>query len=196
MFIDIRRSTALLERRLPYDAVFILNHFFEAVAGAIVEANGMPEPVHRRRGHRPSSACARNRAKRAATPIAAVELARARLAQMNRMLADELAHPIEIGVGVHAGPGRSWARSATGIGFLLTAIGDTVNVAARLQDLTKDHDCTLVVSQIVVDTAGADLDAYPAARASVYADAGKPHFASAQSHENGPGCPGPRCQEG
>jgi adenylate cyclase len=42
MFVDIRRSTALVEKRLPYDVVFLLNHFFDAVAGAVVESGGMP----------------------------------------------------------------------------------------------------------------------------------------------------------
>ena len=42
MFVDIRRSTALVEKRLPYDVVFLLNHFFDAVAGAVVDAGGMP----------------------------------------------------------------------------------------------------------------------------------------------------------
>ena len=32
MFVDIRRSTALVEKRHPYDVVFLLNHFFDAVA--------------------------------------------------------------------------------------------------------------------------------------------------------------------
>ena len=40
MFVDIRQSTALVEKRLPYDVVFLLNHFFAAVAGAVVEAGG------------------------------------------------------------------------------------------------------------------------------------------------------------
>jgi adenylate cyclase len=42
MFVDIRRSTALVEKRLPYDVVFLLNHFFDAVAGGVVDAGGMP----------------------------------------------------------------------------------------------------------------------------------------------------------
>ena len=42
MFVDIRKSTALVEKRLPYDVVFLLNHFFDAVAGAVVNTGGMP----------------------------------------------------------------------------------------------------------------------------------------------------------
>ena len=35
LFVDMRRSTALLEKRPPFDALFILNHFFEAVGSAV-----------------------------------------------------------------------------------------------------------------------------------------------------------------
>src|SRR5258707_6984878 len=43
MFVDIRRSTALVEKRLPYDVVFLLNHFFDAVAGAVVHTGRTPK---------------------------------------------------------------------------------------------------------------------------------------------------------
>src|SRR5262249_11253295 len=42
LFIDIRSSTQLVENRLPYDVVFILNRFFEAVGSAIIAAGGTP----------------------------------------------------------------------------------------------------------------------------------------------------------
>jgi adenylate cyclase len=41
-FIDIRASTQLVENRLPFDVVFILNRFFEAVGHAIIAAGGTP----------------------------------------------------------------------------------------------------------------------------------------------------------
>ncbi|HVB18180.1 MAG TPA: adenylate/guanylate cyclase domain-containing protein [Stellaceae bacterium] len=42
LFVDIRASTQLVETRLPYDVVFILNRFFEAVGSAITVAGGTP----------------------------------------------------------------------------------------------------------------------------------------------------------
>ena len=44
---------------------------------------------------------------------------------------------------------------------MLTVIGDTVHVAARLQYLTKDFGCELVVSEAVAATAGIDLAQFP-----------------------------------
>ena len=43
LFIDIRSSTTqLVESRLPYDVVFILNRFSEAVGSGIIAAGGIP----------------------------------------------------------------------------------------------------------------------------------------------------------
>src|SRR5215468_5447931 len=165
MFVDIRRSTALVEKRLPYDVVFLLNHFFEAVAGAVVDTGGMPNQfvgdgmmaifgMHAG----PREACAE--------ALAAVQLIHGRLADMNRTLADELPEPIAIGVGLHAGTvilGELGYRDR----FLLTAIGDSVHVAARLQELTKDYGCQLVVSDIVATTAEAKMSAFPVREVSV-----------------------------
>jgi len=159
MFVDIRRSTALFEKRLPYDVVFLLNHFFDAVAGAVTQAGGVPNQFvgdgmmaifGTRTG--PREACRQ--------ALAAAQIIHGRLAEMNRTLADELPGPIAIGVGLHAGNvilGEVGYRDR----FLLTAIGDTVHVAARLQDLTRDYGCQLVVSETVAATAEIDLTRFP-----------------------------------
>jgi adenylate cyclase len=43
----------------------------------------------------------------------------------------------------------------------VTAIGDSVNIASRLETLTKDFRCQLIVAQAVADKAGIDLAAFP-----------------------------------
>jgi adenylate cyclase len=42
--------------------------------------------------------------------------------------------------------------------MIFTALGDAVNVAARLQDMTKTLECRAVISQEVASTAGIALD--------------------------------------
>jgi adenylate cyclase len=158
MFIDIRESTALVEKRLPYDVIFLLNHFFEAVGGAVAAVGGAPNQFL---GDGmmaifgmdcdPREAC--RQALAAAGPI------QHRLGEMNRTLADDLPRPISIGIGIHAGNvilGELGYRDR----FLLTAIGDAVHVAARLQDLTKDYGCRAVVSEVVAETAGIGLSGF------------------------------------
>jgi class 3 adenylate cyclase len=68
----------------------------------------------------------------------------------------EVAEGIRIGIGIHAGPvviGRI-GDSATAA---LTVVGSTVNEASRLEALTKDKDCQLIVSRTVAELAGIDL---------------------------------------
>ena len=80
----------------------------------------------------------------------------ARLDQLNRRLAGELTQPLRIGIGMHfaeaivgtMGPPRSQ---------IITAIGDAVNTAARLEGLTKEYDCALVLSRRAAEAAGLDL---------------------------------------
>lgn len=159
MFVDIRRSTALVEQRLPYDVVFLLNHFFDAVAGAVVDTGGMPNQFV---GDGMMAIFGMYAAPREACSqaLVAAQLIHGRLADMNRTLADELPEPIAIGVGLHAGNvilGELGYRDH----FLLTAIGDSVHVAARLQELTKDYGCQLAVSDIVATTAGIEMSGFP-----------------------------------
>jgi adenylate cyclase len=158
MFVDIRHSTSIVEKRLPFDVVFVLNHFFEAVAGAVIEEQGSPNQFL---GDgmmavfgidaQPRDACRH--------AFRAVRRVIERLDELNARLADELVQPISIGIGLHAGTvifGELGYRD----NFVLTAIGDTVHVAARLQDLTKEYKCELVVSDEVARTAEMDLSTF------------------------------------
>ena len=42
MFVDMRGSTKLAEKRLPFDTVFIVNRFLGAVSQAVLESGGRP----------------------------------------------------------------------------------------------------------------------------------------------------------
>jgi adenylate cyclase len=159
MFVDIRQSTALVENRLPFDVVFILNHFFEAVAGAVVEEGGSPNQFL---GDGMMAIFGTNSQPRDASrnALRAAQRIFERLDALNAKLSDELVRPITIGIGIHAGTvifGELGYRD----NFVVTAIGDTVHVAARLQDLTKEYSCELLVSDVVAQTAELDLSAFP-----------------------------------
>jgi len=82
------------------------------------------------------------------------------LDDLNEALSGDLDQPLRIGIGLHAGHAivgeMGYDRAAT-----LTAIGDTVNTASRLETLTKDFEVQLVVSQELLDQAGIDLAAAP-----------------------------------
>src|SRR3981081_4647701 len=46
MFVDMRGSTKLAEKRLPFDTVFIVNRFLGAVSQAGIEGGGRDDPRH------------------------------------------------------------------------------------------------------------------------------------------------------
>jgi adenylate cyclase len=158
LFADIRGFTSISEGKLPYDVVFLLNRYFRATGHAIEAAGGrvdkfIGDGVMAIFGldSEPPLACRQ-----------ALDAAR-RMAQalddLNEALSGDLDQPLRIGIGLHSGPtivGEMGYERAT----QLTAIGDTVNIASRLETLTKEFTVELVVSQELIDRAGLDLAAY------------------------------------
>jgi adenylate cyclase len=82
------------------------------------------------------------------------------LTVLNRQLGEELPAPLRVGIGIHVGP-VIVGRMGYGPGVYLTAVGDTVHVASRLEQLTKEYGCTLVVSEQVALRAGVDPRPFP-----------------------------------
>src|SRR6267143_2140418 len=159
VFADLRRFTRLAEHRLPYDVVFFLNRYFEAVGGAIQRSGGganqyTGDGVMALFGLDvgPDEGCRHALA-------AAGEMVRS-MATLSEALAADLPEPLRIGIGIHTGPavvGRMGYAEAA----YLTAVGDTVHVASRLEALTKEYDCELVVSEAVARRAGVSTEGLP-----------------------------------
>ena len=155
LFADLRGFTRLAERKLPYDVVFILNRYFEAVGGAITDAGGIVnqftgDGVMALFGVDGGPEAGSRQAVRAAAAMVA------RVQELSRTLADDLDTALRLGIGIHTGPtvvGQMGYASTT----YLTAVGDTVHVAARLEALTKDYACELVFSEEVAVRAGLDV---------------------------------------
>ncbi len=155
LFADIRGFTSISEGKLPYDVVFLLNRYFRATGQAIEAAGGrldkfIGDGVMAIFGleREPQVAC--RQALDAARRMAIA------LDDLNEALSGDLDQPLRIGIGLHAGPtivGEMGYERAT----QLTAIGDTVNIASRLETLTKEFGVELVVSQELLDHAGIDV---------------------------------------
>jgi adenylate cyclase len=92
--------------------------------------------------------------------LAAARLMSERLAELNLSLRAELDRPLRIGIGIHCGP-VIVGEMGYGKAAAITAIGDAVNTASRLETLTKDYDCELVVSDETVARAGLDFSEFP-----------------------------------
>jgi adenylate cyclase len=156
VFVDLRGSTSLAEAKLPYDTLFILNQFFYEMTRALVATNGHYSQFT---GDGLMALYGLDAADPKSGPVDAVRGAREmleRLDQLNYRLRGDLRDPLRIGVGIHfseaivgaMGPPRSQ---------IITAIGDAVNTCARLESLTKDYGCTVVVSRQAAEAAGLNL---------------------------------------
>jgi adenylate cyclase len=156
MFVDMRGSTKMAEARLPFDVVFLINRFLEAASQAVVDAGGQPnqfvgDGLLALFGLDVDPATACRQALRAASMVAS------NVEYMNHEFASELQQPIQFGIGIQGGEviiGDIGFRDHT----VFTALGDPVNVAARLQDMTKALNCTVVVSEEVCRNAGIAAD--------------------------------------
>jgi adenylate cyclase len=152
MFVDLRDSTRLAEGRLPYDVVFVMNQFFAEMHAAL-RATGGYYAQFRGDGllalyglDSPLPAACR------AALQGAGEM-QTRIERLNESLAADLGQPLRIGIGIHAGVaivGTMGPPDAP----IYSAIGDMVNTAARLEDMTKAYSSVLVVSEVVLREAG------------------------------------------
>jgi adenylate cyclase len=157
MFVDMRRSTSMAEKRLPFDTVFIMNRFLTAVSAAIEGAGGRPnqfvgDGILALFGLDKDSGTACRQA------ISAIAKIAANIEQLNRDLAHDLRESIQYGIGVNGGEviiGDIGYREH----IVFTALGDPVNVAARLQDMTKGLGCEVLISEEVCHAAGLAPDA-------------------------------------
>ena len=159
LFADLRGFTRMAEHKLPYDVVFVLNRYFEAVGTAITRAGGVTnqftgDGVMALFGIESGPATGSRQALTAARAM--VEGVEALSAE----LAGDLPTPLRIGIGIHTGPAVV-GRMGWGESVYLTAVGDTVHVAARLEQATKDYAAELVVSDDVARRAGLDLSRFP-----------------------------------
>jgi adenylate cyclase len=171
LFADLRGFTRMAENKLPYDVVFVLNRYFEAVGTAITQAGGVTnqftgDGVMALFGIESGPATGSRQA------LAAARMMVEGLTALSRELATDLGSPLRIGIGIHTGPAVV-GRMGWGESFYLTAVGDTVHVAARLEQATKDYDAQLVVSEHVARHATVDLSGFPAHNLTVRNRAGQ-----------------------
>ncbi|MGY3440071.1 adenylate cyclase [Bradyrhizobium sp. USDA 4473] len=165
MFVDMRGSTQLAEKRLPFDTVFIVNRFLGAVSQAVLEAGGRPNQFIGD-GMLALFGLTTERHDACRQALRAAALISANIDELNQFLSHDLREPIRFGIGIHGGE-----VIVGDIGYrdhmVFTALGDAVNVAARLQDMTKALACEAVISDEVRATAGLADDALPAQEVAI-----------------------------
>lgn len=153
LFTDIRQFTTFSESHSPQEVVGMLNSYFSIVNGAVHEAGGMINkfvgdgamaifgaPVTLSPGE------TARRALRAALSI------RIRITESNASRVQAGLEPINIGIGINTGEvitGNIGAQDR----FEYTVIGDTVNVAARMQSLASEFtDSNIFITEATYKT--------------------------------------------
>jgi adenylate cyclase len=145
LFSDIRGFTSMSEGRGPREVLSMLDDYFgrmsqivkghDGVVGKFIGDGllafwGVPDRL----------------ADHAARAVRAARDMRVALRELNRYRVDDGAPPIKIGIGIHTG-----TVAAGMLGGQLqseyTIIGDAVNVASRIEGLTKEHGVDLLVSE-------------------------------------------------
>ncbi|KAB1072497.1 adenylate/guanylate cyclase domain-containing protein [Methylobacterium planeticum] len=157
MFVDLRGSTQLAEERLPYDTVFIINRFLGTVGDAVREAGGSVNQLLGD-GMLALFGLQTDRVSGARQALQAVDFISEHVAGLNRLLAADLGQTLRYGIGLHAGMaivGEMGDHADT----RFAALGDTVNVASRLEGMTKSLGCVALVSEAVYEAAQVDVPA-------------------------------------
>ncbi|MCE9597632.1 MAG: GAF domain-containing protein [Spirochaetia bacterium] len=147
LFSDIRNFTNLSEKMKPHDVLQFLNEYLKRMSLEISRHNGFVDKFIGdaimaifETGHPGASV------------RAGIDMLLA-LAVYNRELKKKKIPPINIGIGIHFGPAvLGTVGSETRMDS--TVLGDTVNLSARMEGLTKMYGCPLMVTEAVATRLG------------------------------------------
>ena len=154
LFVDIRGSTTLAEGLTPWDFSTVIDRFYRASTEVLVDAGAL---IQKLIGDEVTAIFAPGFAGRRYVRRA-VE-AGARLLEIGDT-ADDSHVGVPLGVGVHAGRAFVGAVGSSGGMTTISALGDTVNVAARLVSLAGPGE--MLVSDDAYAAAGLDDHRHPA----------------------------------
>ncbi len=145
LFSDIRNFTAMSSKMSAREVVDFLNDFFSHIVEPILSNHGVVNKyigdcvmalfgVPNKIDEHPDMAV-----------LSALDMRKA-LAAYNRQRREQGKDPINIGIGIHSGTlisGNIGSRDR----LEYTVIGDTVNVASRIESQTKNLDCDILISK-------------------------------------------------
>lgn len=144
LFSDIRDFTALCEHRAPSAILAMLNTYLTHMSAAVDEHDGV---VDKYIGDAVMAIFGApishdNDAERAIKTALAMQAA---LIDLNRRFGQEGWPPLRIGIGIHSGNAVAGIMGSE-TRFDYTVLGDTVNLASRLEGLTKHYAIGIIVS--------------------------------------------------
>ena len=151
LFSDIRDYTGFSEGKTAAEVMRQLNIYFERMVACITEYKGT---VHKFIGDAVMAAwgdiadASLGAEQDARNAVASAVLMRYRLHELNAERKEQGLTPIRIGVGLNHGIVQAGMLGSTGRKEF-TMIGDEVNVASRLEGMTKEFQTDLAISESV-----------------------------------------------
>jgi adenylate cyclase len=156
VFVNLRDSEILGKAKLPYDLLHILNQFFHEMTKALDATNGHYAQFAGDGLMALYGLNVKDPATGAADALRGAREMLARIAQLNSRLRGDLPQPLRVGIGIHFSEAIIGAMGPPA-SQIISAIGETVNTCARLERLTKKHDCPVIVSRRAAEMAGLDV---------------------------------------
>lgn len=152
LFADIVGFSRYAERSSPEDVIRLLRSFHAALEEAVF-AHGGTLDKYLGDGIMASFGTPTPSPADAANAIAAAFAMRESVGRLNEARAAEGLEPIDLSVGVHFGPViLGDIGNARRMEF--ATLGDTVNIASRLEGVTRTMPCRIVVSREVIEAVG------------------------------------------
>jgi adenylate cyclase len=151
LFVDLRNFTKLSETTLPYDVVYILNKYY-ATCGKAIEANSGRLDKFIGDGIMAIFEASDSIEKNCKEAVKAASEISKQIKLLSKDLSKEFSAELKCGMGIHTGQS---IVGLMGYGDTVsrTAIGDNVNVASRLEQMTKAYNSELIISKQVAEKA-------------------------------------------
>ena len=153
MFVDMRSWTARTSVSAPADVVEVMNDFFRVTVRVVEEEHRGMVNKYLGDGFMAIFGVGDSTSNHARDAVAAGREILSPVKKLNDELVARNRAPIQIGIGIHSGPAIVGSvGSPQRLEF--TAIGNTVNIASRIEGLTKTTDRQLLVTAAVRDRSG------------------------------------------
>ncbi len=145
LFLDIRDFTSISEKLTPEELVSLLNNFFGPLTDIILDNRGMLDKYVGDAMMALFNVPLSLKEHATAAVKSAVEIVE-KVGSLNREFKEQGLPTLKIGIGINSGEavvGNLGTKSR----FDYTAIGDTVNLASRLEGLNKYLGTTILISE-------------------------------------------------
>lgn len=145
LFCDIRNFTSLFDDKDPFEAVEFANSVLAVLGEVVEEKNGT---VDRFTGdgflaHFGFASEDENHAEQACITAIAI---RKKLNEINAQRYFKVEQVVSVGIGIHTGE-AAYCKIETHQLTQTTVLGDTVNIAARIEELTKFFVVDVLISE-------------------------------------------------